>query len=179
MNNRKERKGLVIFNTGDGKGKTTAALGTMFRSFGHGFQICVIQFIKDEQIKTGEFQAAHSLGVEWHYCGDGFVFESEAAQDSAAMAREGWQLAKEKISSQKYDLVILDEFTYPLKFGWLDIGEIIDWFKVNKPSTMHLIITGRNALPELIDYADLVTEMKEIKHPFREQKIPAQIGIDY
>ncbi|NLW71722.1 MAG: cob(I)yrinic acid a,c-diamide adenosyltransferase [Chloroflexi bacterium] len=179
MNNKKERKGLVIVNTGNGKGKTTAAVGTLFRSYGHGFRICVIQFIKAEEVKTGEFLAAQSLGIEWHYCGDGFVFESETAQNSAEIAREGWRLAKEKISDQKYDLVILDEFTYPLKFGWLDISEVIDWLKDNKPSTMHLVITGRNALPELIDYADLVTEMKEIKHPYREQKIPAQIGTDF
>jgi cob(I)alamin adenosyltransferase len=139
----------------------------------------VIQFIKGAEVGTGEYFAAQQLGIEWHRCGDGFVFSAEAVQSSAAAARDGWRLAQEKIAAQAYDLVILDEFTYLLNFGWLDGAEVVDWLKANKPADLHLILTGRNASPEIIAYADLVTEMREVKHPYRQQKIAAQIGIEY
>ena len=173
------RKGLVIVNTGNGKGKTTAALGILFRAYGRGFRSCVIQFLKAEESKTGEHLAAQKLGIEWHCCGDGFVFDSEKAPTSAELAIAGWDLAKEKIVSNSYDLIILDEFVYPLSFRWLDCDDVISWLKANKPPELHLIITGRNAPRKLVAYADLVTEMKEIKHPFNDQKLPAQPGIDF
>ena len=176
--NIRNQKGLVIVNTGDGKGKTTAALGVILRSWGRGFRICMIQFIKPDNSNTGEFIAAEKMAIEWHRCGDGFIWLSKNEDESIALARNGWQLAQEKISRGVYDLVVLDEFTYPLHFSWLDTNEVVDWLKANKLPDMHLIITGRNAPQNLIDYADLVTEMKLVKHPFN-QGIKGQLGIEF
>ena len=172
------RKGLVIVNTGEGKGKTTAALGTLFRAWGQDFQVCVIQFIKAETGQWGEVKAARKLGIEWHKMGDGFTWDSKDMEETIARAREGWQLAQEKITSDGYDLILLDEFTYPLHLGWLDVGEVISWLKINKPARLHLLITGRDAPQELLDYADLVTEMTEVKHPF-DKGVPAQPGVEF
>lgn len=176
--NTRKRNGLVIVNTGEGKGKTTAALGVILRSWGRKFRVCMIQFIKPSNSNTGEYIAAKQLAIEWHRCGDGFTWLSKDGDESTALARNGWQLAQEKILSGVYDLVVLDEFTYPLYFKWLDTNEVIEWLSSNKPSHMHLIITGRNAPQEVIDYADLVTEMKLIKHPFN-QGINAQLGVEF
>jgi cob(I)alamin adenosyltransferase len=172
------KKGLVIVNTGDGKGKTTAALGVILRSWGRGFRICVIQFIKPKESNTGEYLAANKLGIEWHRCGDGFTWLSKDENESIDFARKGWALAQEKILSRVYDLIVLDEFSYPLSYSWINSKEVVNWFRTNKPANMHLIITGRNASPEIIDYADLVTEMKMIKHPF-DQGINGQLGIEF
>jgi cob(I)alamin adenosyltransferase len=172
------KRGLVIVNTGDGKGKTTAALGTLLRAWGRGLHTCVIQFIKAETGAWGEVKAAKKLGIEWHKMGDGFTWQSKDMDETIAKAIAGWQLAQEKIASDEYDLILLDEFTYPLHFGWLDTGEVIAWLKDHKPPKLHLIISGRNAPPELIDFADLVTEMCLVKHPF-DRGIPAQAGIEF
>ncbi|MCS6906479.1 MAG: cob(I)yrinic acid a,c-diamide adenosyltransferase [Anaerolineales bacterium] len=174
----KGRRGLVIVFTGNGKGKTTAALGTLFRAWGRGFRICVIQFLKAETGAWGEVKAAQRLGIEWHKTGDGFTWTSRDIDETKAKALHGWELAKQKIVSGEYDLVILDEFTYPLAFGWIDTAEVIEWLRLYKPATMHLIITGRDAPSQLIEYADLVTEMKEVKHPFAIG-VKAQVGIEY
>jgi len=172
------RKGLVIVNTGQGKGKSTAALGTLFRAWGRNFRLCVIQFIKAETGQWGEVKAAKKLGIEWHTTGDGFTWTSKDMEETKRRALKGWELAQQKISSGEYDLILLDEFTYPLHFGWLDTVQVIDWLKANKPPDLHLIITGRDAPQELIQYADLVTEMTAIKHPFDEGVI-AQAGIEF
>ena len=172
------RKGLTIVNTGEGKGKTTAALGVILRSWGRGYQICMIQFIKSETIGTGELSAARKLGIEWHQTGDGFTWLSREMGETAERAVRGWELAREKIASGRYDLIVLDEFTYLLHFGWLETHEVIEWLRSNRPAGLHLIITGRFAPQELIDYADLVTEMKLVKHPFAEG-IKAQPGIEF
>lgn len=172
------RKGLVIVNTGDGKGKTTAALGMVLRAWGRGFRICVIQFIKAETGRWGEVTASRKLGIEWITTGDGFTWTSKDIDETAARARHGWQIAQEKISSGGYDLIILDEFTYALYYGWLDTIEVIDWLKDNRPSDTHLAITGRSAPNDLIEYADLVTEMNVIKHPY-DSGIQAQPGIEF
>lgn len=172
------KKGLVIVNTGNGKGKTTAALGIILRAWGRGMRVCVIQFIKAETGQWGEVKAAKKLGVEWHKMGDGFTWLSKDMEETIAKARNGWELAKSKIISGDYDIILLDEFTYTLDFEWLDSDEVISWLKANKPDKLHLIITGRNAPAELIEYADLVTEMNTIKHPF-EEGIPAQPGIEF
>jgi len=169
---------MVIVNTGDGKGKTTAALGVILRSWGRGFRVCMIQFIKSTTASTGEVKAAKKLGIEWHKSGDGFTWLSKDMDETVALARHGWQLAQEKISSGSYDLVVLDEFTYPLHFGWLDSNEVIAWLAANKPAQMHLVITGRSAPENLIEYADLVTEMKLVKHPY-ERGIKAQPGVEF
>jgi cob(I)alamin adenosyltransferase len=172
------RKGLVIVNTGNGKGKTTAALGVLLRSWGRGLHICVIQFIKPEESNTGEYLAATNLSIEWHRCGDGFTWLSNDENESANFARKGWTLAQEKIKSGAYDLIVLDEFTYPLNFHWIDTAEVVNWLTINRPEYTHLIITGRDAPSEIIDYADLVTEMKLIKHPFT-RGIKGQLGIEF
>lgn len=174
----KQRRGLVLVFTGNGKGKTTAALGTLFRAWGRDFRVCVIQFLKAETGAWGEVKAAQRLGIEWHKTGDGFTWTSKDIDETKAKALHGWELAKQKIASDEYDLVILDEFTYPLAFGWLDPAEVIEWLRAYKPPQMHLIITGRDAPPLLIEYADLVTEMREVKHPFAIG-VKAQVGIEY
>jgi cob(I)alamin adenosyltransferase len=172
------KKGLVIVNTGPGKGKTTAALGTLLRAWGRGMHCCVIQFIKHETGNWGEIKAARQLDIEWHCMGDGFTWLSKDMDETVAKARHGWTLAQEKIASGDYDLVILDEFTYALKFEWLDVLDVLAWLREHKPAMLHLIITGRDAPPALIEYADLVTEMHKTKHPF-DRGIRAQPGIEF
>jgi len=171
-------KGYIQVYTGDGKGKTTAALGLLLRAWGRDLRICVVQFIKAETGGWGEIKAARKLGIEWYKMGDGFTWLSKDIDETIAKAQHGWQLAQEKIASGVYDLVILDEFTYPLHFGWLDTTAVIAWLQTQRPANLHLVITGRNAPDELLEYADLVTEMKVIKHPY-EQGIQAQAGIDF
>jgi cob(I)alamin adenosyltransferase len=176
--NKRIKKGLVIVNTGNGKGKSTSAFGVLLRAWGRGFRICVIQFIKAETGQWGEIKAAKKLGIDWFTTGDGFTWTSKDMDETIARAVNGWEIAKEKIISRNFDLVILDEFTYILQYGWLKTSEIIDWLKASKPEDMHLIITGRDAPPALIEYADLVTEMLEVKHPY-QKGIQAQPGIEF
>ena len=178
MNKQKIKEGLVIVNTGNGKGKSTSAFGMVLRSWGRGFRVCVVQFIKAETGQWGEVKAAKKLGIDWFATGDGFTWTSKDMDETIARALHGWEVAKEKITSGNYDLIVLDEFTYAMHFGWLETAQVIDWLKANKPAGMHLVITGRNAPAELIEYADLVTEMKEIKHPF-QKGIQAQPGIEF
>jgi cob(I)alamin adenosyltransferase len=171
-------KGLLIVNTGEGKGKTTAALGMVLRAWGRGFRICVIQFIKTETGGWGEIKAAKKLGIEWHATGDGFTWLSKDMDETTARAVRGWGIAKEKIASNQYDLIVLDEFTYALHFGWLDTREVLEWLRLNRPPGLHLVITGRSAPEALIEQADLVTEMRIIKHPY-DQGIQAQPGVEF
>lgn len=172
------KKGLLIVNTGNGKGKSTATFGMLLRAWGRGMRVCVIQFIKSETGKWGEVKAAKKLGIEWHISGDGFTWLSKDMDETTARAQKGWELAQEKIASGNYDLIVLDEFTYPLQFGWVNAVEAINWLKANKPADLHLIITGRNAPAELVECADLVSEMGEVKHPY-QQGIQAQAGVEF
>ena len=172
------RVGLTIVNTGDGKGKTTAALGMVLRAWGRGYKICVVQFIKAETGQWGEIKAAKKLGIEWHTTGDGFTWLSKDMDETTARALHGWEIAKEKIASGGYDLILLDEFTYTMLYKWLDSAEVVAWLRANKPADLHLVITGRSASPELIEFADLVTEMNLVKHPY-EKGIKAQPGIEF
>ncbi len=174
----RKKKGLVIVNTGHGKGKTTAALGLLLRAWGRGMRVCVVQFIKHEGGSWGEVKAAKKLGIEWHKMGDGFTWMSKDMDETAAKARHGWRLAQEKIAGGEYDVVLLDEFTYPLVYGWIDVEEVVGWLRDHKPAMTHVIITGRDAPPELVEFADLVTEMRKVKHPF-DQGIRAQPGIEF
>ena len=173
------KKGLVIVNTGNGKGKTTAALGIMTRAWGRGMKVAVVQFLKNENARYGEVRAAEKMGIDWYATGDGWTWKSKDMDETTARAVAAWQIAQEKITGGGYDLIILDEFTYPLKYGWLDTTEVLAWLAANKPPMLHLVITGRYAPQPLIDFADLVTEMREIKHPYREQGIRAQPGIEF
>ena len=172
------KKGLLIVNTGNGKGKTTSALGTMLRAWGQGLRICVVQFIKAETGAWGEVKAAKKLGIEWHTLGDGFTWRSRAMDETRTRGLDAWRLAQGKITCGQYDLILLDEFTYPLSLGWLDVNDVVAWLKANKPRMLHLIITGRDAPAPLVAAADLVTEMREVKHPFR-MNIRAQKGIEF
>ncbi|HSH80839.1 MAG TPA: cob(I)yrinic acid a,c-diamide adenosyltransferase [Herpetosiphonaceae bacterium] len=176
---RRIKKGLVIVNTGNGKGKTSAALGVMTRAWGRGMKVRVVQFLKHENARFGETRAAEKMGVAFGGTGDGFTWTSTSLDETAAKALHGWELAKQIIAANEHDLVILDEFTYLMAFGWLPAGDVVAWLQANKPEMMHVIITGRDAPQELIDYADLVTEMREIKHPFKDQGIRAQPGIEF
>ncbi len=171
-------QGLVIINTGHGKGKTTAAFGQALRAAGQGLKVCIIQFIKG-QAKTGEalaFISAFPGQVELHLAGTGFTWQQDMETVKEA-ALAGWRLAGEKILSDAYDLIVLDELTYLIGFGILTEAEVITLFR-KRPKRLHLVITGRNASQELIEYADLVTEMRAIKHPF-QQGIKAQKGIEF
>ncbi|NOZ06681.1 MAG: cob(I)yrinic acid a,c-diamide adenosyltransferase [Chloroflexi bacterium] len=178
MSSTSTRQGLIIVNTGDGKGKTTAALGVLLRAWGRGWNISVVQFIKQETGRWGEVQAAEKLGIEWHSMGDGFTWKSKDLDKTTEKVQAAWSLAQEKIAGGVYDLVILDEMTYAFRFGWLDLHEVISWLRANRPPAVHVIITGRDAPSELIEFADLVTEMCKVKHPY-DRGIPAQPGIEF
>jgi cob(I)alamin adenosyltransferase len=173
---RAPRTGLVIVNTGNGKGKTTAALGLAMRAWGRDMRVCVIQFVKGAD-RTGEALAARRMGMEWHVTGTGFTWTGDKAEQRRR-AVEAWADAREQIATGVYDVIVLDEFTYAFEFGWLDVDEVIAWLTVHKPGPLHLIITGRGAPDALIAYADLVSEMVEVKHPYRNG-IPGQPGIEY
>lgn len=172
------RRGLVIVNTGNGKGKTTAALGLLMRSWGQDMRAVMLQFLKAKTGKWGEIRAAQRMGVEITPLGEGFTWMSENIAQDRAVAQACWQQCREKIESGKYDIVIMDEITYPLNYGWLDIQEVLTTLSQRDP-TMHIVMTGRDAPEALIDYADLVTEMREIKHPYKLQGIRAQKGIEF
>ncbi|MEM7028388.1 MAG: cob(I)yrinic acid a,c-diamide adenosyltransferase [Chloroflexota bacterium] len=174
-----KKKGLVIVNTGEGKGKTTASLGVMTRAWGRKMKVGVIQFLKNENARFGEIRAAEKMGIDWISTGDGWTWTSGDMDETQARAQRAWQVAQEKIVQGGYDLFILDEFTYAMHFGWIDTNQVVQWLSENKPPMLHLIITGRYAPDALIEFADLVTEMKEIKHPLRDQNIRAQPGIEF
>ncbi len=173
------KKGLLIVNTGTGKGKTTAAFGLAMRARGRGMRVAMIQFIKPGTANFGEIRAARDLGIEVQGMGDGWTWRSKDLDESAELARAGWARAQEVIAAGEHDMVVLDEFTYPLHYGWLDTTEVIAWIGEHKPAMLHLAITGRYAPEALVEAADLVTEMRLIKHPFKEQGIRAQPGIEF
>lgn len=178
MKRRELRQGLVVVNTGEGKGKSSAAFGVAFRAAGWGMKVCVIQFIKGKW-KTGEQRAAAKFdNIEWHALGDGFTWDTQNPQQDSKTSREIWAFAKAKIASQQYDLVVLDEINYCCGYGWITGREIADFIRTEKPKWMHLILTGRDAAAEVIAMADTVTEMRKIKHAF-DQGIPAAQGIEF
>ncbi|MFQ3663628.1 MAG: cob(I)yrinic acid a,c-diamide adenosyltransferase [Chloroflexaceae bacterium] len=173
------RKGLLIVNTGNGKGKTTAALGILLRAWGRDLRVGGIQFLKNENANYGELRALERMRITLTPMGDGFTWTSRDLDETQAKALHGWETAKAKIVSGAYDVFLLDEFTYVMHFGWLDTHAVIAWIREHKPPMLHLIITGRDAPQALIDAADLVTEMREVKHPFRDQGLKAQPGIEF
>lgn len=168
---------VVMVNTGDGKGKSTAAFGTALRAIARGWKVCVIQFMKSERWKVGERDAAVRLGVEWWTLGDGFTWDSTDMERTEAVAREAWRVAREKIESGDYGLVVLDEITYPMTWGWIPTSEVVATIR-SRPLSVNVIATGRDAPVELIDVADTVTEMRNRKHAF-DQGIRAIRGIDF
>jgi cob(I)alamin adenosyltransferase len=178
MKERDRRTGVTLVHTGDGKGKSSSAFGVVFRAAGWGLNVCVIQFIKGKW-KTGEQKAALKFdNIEWHALGDGFTWDTKNPEQDIKTSREIWELSKQKILSENYDLIVLDELNYCSSYDWIDGEEIADFINNKKPKWMHLIITGRNASSEVIDVADTVTEMKMIKHAFKKN-IQAQQGIEF
>ena len=175
---RRVARGLVIVNTGDGKGKTTAALGVIFRAWGRDFNIRMFQFIKNTGARFGEHRAAERLGIPIESHGDGFTWLSKDLDRTAALAVEQWHRCREVILKGEEDIIVLDEFTYAMHYGWVPVEEVVDTLK-RRPESLHVIITGRYAPQELIDCADLVTEMRLIKHPFEDKGIKAQRGIEF
>lgn len=178
MKTRERRQGLIIVNTGEGKGKSSSAFGMVFRAAGWGMKVCVIQFIKG-QWQTGEQRAAqHFDNIEWHALGDGFTWDTKNPEQDIQTSREIWAFAQEKIRSGDFDVVVLDEINYCCGYGWIGGEEIADFLSQHKPSWQHVILTGRNAPPELIAVANTVTEMTRIKHAF-ETGIKAEQGIEF
>lgn len=171
-----ECRGLVIVNTGDGKGKSTAAFGLAFRALGRGKAVKVFQFMKVPTARFGEHRLAERVGLPVEGLGDGFSWKSKDLDHSAQLAREGWDKAKAAILSGAYFLVVLDEVTYPLIYGWLPLQEVLDTLQA-RPKDVHVCLTGRRCPQELIAIADTVTEMQMIKHAF-QAGIPAQRGIE-
>lgn len=174
---KKVRPGRIILNTGDGKGKTTAALGTAFRALGHGQKVCVIQFLKGQGDYGERLLAGKCQNLDWFICGKGFVFNKEKIDEDKRVAEEGFILAEEKIKSDKYDLVVLDEITYLPLFGFLDVSRIVELIS-HKPERLSVIMTGRNAHDDLIAIADTVSVIDPLKHAFQEG-IKAQKGIEF
>jgi len=171
------QESIVLLNTGDGKGKSSAAFGVMGRGWARGWRVAVVQFVKGGKWKTGERKLADHLGIEWHTLGDGFTWESTDLDETAAKGRHAWEVARQKLSSGDYDLVILDELTYAVSYGWVPVGEVVEGITGRAPQT-NVVLTGRNAAPELVAVADTVTEMRKVKHVF-DRGVKAKKGIEY
>ena len=180
---REKTKGLLMLNTGDGKGKTTAAIGTMVRAAGRGLKCCMVQFMKSATDRYGEHETLEKLGIEVHTMGAGFTWDTQDKTADIQTSEDTWTLCVEKMRSAEYELLVFDELLYVLSYGFLDIDKVIGEIKATRVAQphLHLILTGRNvdnALQKLVDEADLVTEMREIKHPFNAG-IYAQQGIEF
>ncbi len=172
-------KGLLMVHTGKGKGKTTAAFGVVFRTLGHGRKVGIVQFVKGRW-ETGERQALEKFSdqITLATMGEGFTWETQDRQRDIDAARSAWEKAKALIVDEEHDLVLLDELNIVLRYDYLPISEVVDFLKTQKPEMKHVIITGRNAKDELIEIADLVTDMTMVKHPFRSG-VKAQTGIEF
>jgi cob(I)alamin adenosyltransferase len=181
---------VLAVHTGAGKGKSTAAFGMALRAWNAGLSVAVFQFVKSAKWKVGEEAAFGRLGrlhdehlvggpIEWHKMGAGWSWTRKAGSDvdHAAAAADGWGEIARRLADQRHDFYVLDEFTYPLKWGWVDVDEVVDLLAA-RPGYQHVVITGRDAPQRLIDAADLVTEMRKVKHPY-EQGIMAQRGVEF
>jgi len=180
---REKTHGLLMLNTGDGKGKTTAAIGVMVRAAGRGMNCCMVQFMKSRSDRYGEHESFEKLGIEVHTMGDGFTWDTNDKSQDIKTSEETWALCLDKMRSGDYDMLVFDELLYVLSYGFLDIDKVVAEIREVRASqpNLHLILTGRNvdnALAKMIDEADLVTEMTEIKHPFNAG-IFAQQGIEF
>jgi len=178
MKARDKRTGLIVVNTGEGKGKSSSAFGMVFRAAGWGMKVCVIQFIKGKW-KTGEQKAAEKFdNIEWHALGDGFTWDTKNPEQDIATSHEIWELCKTKVRSQEFDMVLFDEINYCSGYGWISGEEIAVFLREERPEWMHVLMTGRNAAPEVIEVAHTVTEMTKVKHAF-DQNIMATQGIEF
>ena len=167
----------LLVNTGTGKGKSSAAFGVMNRAWARGWTVAVVQFIKSEKWKVGERKLADHLGIEWHTLGDSFTWESTDLDETAAKGRHAWDVGAEKIRSGDYDLVILDEATYAVKYGWVAVEDVVEGLRNRSPRT-NVVLTGRNCPPEIIEIANTVTEMVKVKHAY-DEGISAMKGIEF
>lgn len=178
MKERERRQGIVVVNTGEGKGKSSSAFGMVFRAAGWGMKVCVIQYIKGKW-QTGEQKASERFdNIEWHVLGDGFTWDTKNPEQDIKTSREIWEFSKQKILSEEYDFVLLDEINYCCGYHWISGQEIADFITHEKPPWMHLVLTGRNAAPEVIEVAHTVTEMTKIKHAYA-QGIKAAQGVEF
>ena len=180
MSTKTDEKGLVIVHTGKGKGKSSAAFGMIFRCIAHQLPCAVVQFIKGG-MDTGErnLVTAHFGDIcQFHTMGEGFTWETQDRERDIAAATAAWEKAKELLRDERLHMVLLDEIIIALRYGYIPLDEVIAFLETEKPEMTHVVLTGRNAADELIDIADLVTEMALVKHPFRSG-IKAQIGVEF
>jgi cob(I)alamin adenosyltransferase len=168
---------IVLLNTGYGKGKSSAAFGVMARGWARGWRVGVVQFVKGGKWKTGERKLADHLDIEWHTLGDGFTWESTDLDETAAKGRHAWEVAAVKLASGDFNLLILDELTYAVSYGWVGVEEVVAGIASRSAKT-NVVMTGRDAVPELIEVADTVTEMTKVKHAY-DRGIKAVKGIEY
>lgn len=168
---------LVLVNTGDGKGKSTAAFGVVLRAVARGWRVAVVQFLKSGAWRVGEEEVGKRLGVEWWALGEGFTWDSTDLTEDEAVAREAWASARRIIEAGEHRLVVLDEVTYPVTWGWIDGDEVAAVLR-DRPSAVNVVLTGRDAPAALIEVADTVTEMRSVKHAY-DRGIRAKKGIDY
>jgi len=168
---------LVLVNTGHGKGKSTAAFGTLMRAVARGWNVGVVQFLKSGKWHTGEEEVSRGLGVEWFSAGDGFSWESNDLDESQAKAVAAWGFTKKLIGDGEHQLIVLDEISYPMTWGWIDPADVATTV-AGRPENVNIILTGREMAEEVIEIADTVTEMVKVKHAF-DRKIRAKKGIDY
>jgi len=171
-------KGLLMVFTGPGKGKTTAAFGMALRAIGHGMQVGVVQFIKGGQDSAERAALSRFENVDFQIIGDGFTWLTQNRQQDMATAERAWAEAERMIGDPRYDLVILDELNIVLNYGYLDLARVLATFSNRRPE-LHIAVTGRNAPAVLVELADLVSEIRAVKHPYREQGVKAQRGIEF
>ena len=173
-----QKKGLIIVHTGEGKGKTTAALGLAFRALGYGFKVLMVQFIKGAW-HYGELESAKRFEGLMEICpmGEGFTWDTKNPERDRQKAYEAWEFGRKAALSSQYHMVIFDEINYVIKYDYLSVQEVVQFLK-EKPADLHVVLTGRDAAPEIIELADLVTEMREVKHPYKKG-IKAQKGIEF
>jgi cob(I)alamin adenosyltransferase len=174
---RRDQPSIVIVNTGDGKGKSTAAFGTMLRAVARGWEVSVIQFMKSGRWRVGEETVARQLGIDWAATGDGFSWLSDDLERSRALAGAAWELARDVIAAGRHHLVVLDEITYPMSWGWIPSAEVAKTIR-ERPAHLNVIATGRDAPDELLEVADTVTEMTKVRHVY-DTGVRARRGLDY
>lgn len=167
----------VLVHTGDGKGKTSAAMGIAMRAVARDWRVCVVQFVKDGRWKTGEEASGRRLGIDWWSLGDGFTWNSRDMDRTEAVAREAWRSARELIRAGEHELVVLDEITYPLNWGWIDAEDVFETIR-SRPPHVNVVATGRDAPTTLCEIADTVTEMLAAKHAF-DAGVAAMRGIEF
>jgi cob(I)alamin adenosyltransferase len=177
MSERRSAPSVVVVNTGDGKGKSSAAFGVMIRGVARDWRVAVVQFIKSGEWQVGEERVGRQLGVDWFTIGEGFTWDSDDLSRDEAVARTAWEWGKGLIEAGEHRLVILDEITYPMNWGWIDTDDVVETIR-QRPARVNIVATGRDAPAALVDVADTVTEMRKIKHAF-DRGIVAKKGIEY